>query len=363
MHFPELEKYSTEKACRIEIDCHVCIFQNLPDYKAVMKKCFDQMEYQIIDGIRIGVLSIYHRLLHLISHFIVDTYQMNMRWIINGWNEAPHYVKLSLLHDIALLYTKYANSIDWKHFIEIAKMFNQEKKVYLVFKILRDVYKINTIEFEVVYEKNKFLDNILKEVSRMKTCEIILKDQYELGECIIKNIINDKNEIVVKRNEKIKCLIKRRDSFEINPCNVDKDGTHGFLYFGEDSMKFIFKKKTNDKINFPEVVIMIGNEKYINDYKCYIPIFRFIINERDNFTAYNGQNEMDNGYHINVCDDGNEITCEITIFDEILPCISGNHFLVNIELQDRDDHGVNIYSYNELKTMYSLSDFKLVKIE
>lgn len=371
MHFPELKKKIVKegKVYCIELDCHVCIYPELHDYKEAMKECFDRSMIQVFHGTNINILSLYHRLLHLITHFVLDSYQMNMRWIITGWYSAQHSVKVNLLHDIALLCYKYYYSIVWNDFLKVAKKYNQTYKVYFVMWILGEIYKIKPKEkIEKCTEENKsFIDIVLESCMNVSVLDVIFEDQYKLMEKLFCKFpyngvsYREKNLIRFFINAPSNRLIESSSTQTLTTHKVDCYADGIFRIIGESIfIKINIRKQKKWGPYFPEIIYMLGDGNLISNYQCITPLFRYIVDEKNGSyeeKLFVGLREYREPYVSCFYYDENVLSYELYFTQDMLPIQYDKDIFFNIEIDERDKNGDSLRSYNDCKKGFNITNY------
>lgn len=108
------------------------------------RECYEPMD------IEVWVLELHDRLVHLLGHFTRDYYldfRKHLRWNIE------YVMRLSLIHDIALLIEKYKTSIEWNNILERAKFMGQMEYVVFAISVLNAIY--NELIPEEILQKIK----------------------------------------------------------------------------------------------------------------------------------------------------------------------------------------------------------------
>lgn len=161
IHYPQFAKnfVINGEDVIIHMDCHLSIVHILSDRDLLM----DQMVHRAV-GIDIGegvlcALEIHDRILHLMLHLSKEYFRNLLRWTMNGERKFHHDIRfpLNLLHEIARMIELYDSKIVWDMLFERTEQFGVEDEVYVIVKLLNDIYK-SIIPAEVINDKSVLLN-------------------------------------------------------------------------------------------------------------------------------------------------------------------------------------------------------------
>lgn len=140
IHFPVFYKevQINDQTVNIHMDFHISIFHKLEDKIVRMNQMIDRAEMVEVNGRRAWVLELHDRLIHLLGHFSkeyvkVDSHLMFTRGI-------KPYPEVKLLHDIALMLSKYQSVIQWNVVMERVRELKKSSDVYLALSVLDVIY-------------------------------------------------------------------------------------------------------------------------------------------------------------------------------------------------------------------------------
>lgn len=370
-HFPMCQKYIGEKNLNyLSLDCHLSIFYGITDL-SIISNCFSSVQENYLLKNKIFTLCFEYKLIHLISHFSKETFRDNVYWIFTGWKEGRKYVKINLIHDIALLLYKNISNVKWDIILKYVIELKQEIFFFFFAKFLNDIYKISIPNYiidtlEIAFSSSRNLaETILYECKNMNSFDIIFSDQYKLMEIIIKKI----------KLKKLICDNIGRFYFDIlKPSNgrelecIYSELKYGTVYIDvkehDIKLNIIIYNGQRYKPFYPSIILQVGDGYVIDRYKCITPKLMLNINDdlniKNSTRLFIGTEQFKSNFQSHVDIYNNDLYIYLTIDKEILPIKFDNTLFLNVEIEERDEKGENKRTPVQFMSEYDIKNFKVI---
>jgi len=140
LHFNPIYKISNLSGYVITIELHISIFSYLENKLDVMSGIVNDAVLQDFFGSNIYVLEIHDRLIHLLAHLSKDYFKRDLDHAFTSKELGVKYFDFKLLHDIALVISKYKNDIEWNIFLEKTSVYKKSNEIHMACRLVDHVY-------------------------------------------------------------------------------------------------------------------------------------------------------------------------------------------------------------------------------
>jgi len=291
------------------MDCHVSLFHSIPNKVKNMKAITNRFEEQILDGIKIQVLEIHDRLLHLVAHFTKEIFRCDVRWYITGerYFDNDYCVKLPLLFDIALMIDKYKTKIDWELLKQRALKLCCQDELFIVLRILKEIYP-DLIDTNI--DANSTNDNNFFKY-KYNSMFYALELGKESAAKILESTLSQKSNIIMEKSISLTpfCLgrnylineIDDSDLVQGHRISEKENSSIGTIKFDMIEKNFLINIESAQISKVDIIYLTIGTPKYNNVLNAFINKFYINLKKQKESYAESGIKSfaelgMHNGY-------------------------------------------------------------------
>ena len=250
----------------IKMDCHVSILHFLENKKIHMEKLIKRSEIQAFNGTSIRVLELHDRILHLITHFTKENFRCDIRWYLTGERQQRrnYRVRLSLLHEIAIIVKKNRENLNIETLMKRAECFGCQDEVKLVLNLIQKVYPslCEDYQFEIDIEKPFF---VKKYLGMFYPLEFILNTKIDILEstfsekasAIMQSVIQDEMIYLGKNYH----LAIDKSQTLVDKCIIAEniENVIGDIEFFLNEQSFVIELKGENFIKVNQLFFTIGS--------------------------------------------------------------------------------------------------------